>query len=241
MRYLFSAIACYMALAGSAQNIEPSQYCGTGTIWSESSQKCVAQPAALQAYDGNLDGCVNVSDLLGLLSIFGECEPEGQSIYWFGQNAEGWPYATGSFLDPTTQFYIQDCLIDSGYFLTTDLNMALEFVLESGDSIEWCSDGLHYPVMSIDSLQNIRSISQDEIPNFSIVFDQSDVGTGYLALPQSFDENELLLQTPYFQHSVFGLSSNFIFSERRSCIIHGIEYWLYGGPGYQGFNVICGY
>lgn len=241
MKHLLTAIACCLVVAGSAQNIDPSQYCGTGTIWSESSQMCVAQPAALQAYDGNLDGCVTVADLLGLLSIFGSCEPEGQSIYWFGQYSEGWPHATGSFLDTTTQFYIQDCSIDTAYYLTTDLNVALDFVLESGDSLEWCLDGLNYPVIPVDSLQNIHSISQGEIPNFTIVFNPSSAGIGYLALPQSFDENELLLQTPYFQHSIFGLSSNFIFSDRRACIIHGIEYWLYGGPGYQGFNVICGY
>ncbi|MDE0979475.1 MAG: hypothetical protein OSA78_05735 [Flavobacteriales bacterium] len=64
--------------------MDPKEYGGTGKLWSESSQTCVGQPASSPAYDGNLDGCVNVTDLLGLLSIFGECNPDGQTIYWFG-------------------------------------------------------------------------------------------------------------------------------------------------------------
>jgi hypothetical protein len=243
MKHLLTAIACFFALSMSAQNMDPSQYCGTGTIWSESSQMCVAQPAALQAYDGNLDGCVNVTDLLGLLSIFGVCEPDGQTIYWFSQFGNSWPNPLGGdYLDTTAQFFIQDCSIDTGYYLTTDLNVVLDFVFESGpgDSLLWCDDILYGYVTPIDSLENVSNISQNEIPNFTLVSEVND-GILYLAIPQSFAENELLLQTPFFENNILSLTSNFIFPERRECVIHGIDYWLYGKMSYGGFNVLCGY
>ena len=46
--------------------------CGPGTVWDESMQLCVgASP-----YDSDFDGCVGMTDLLGLLSVFGTCAEE---------------------------------------------------------------------------------------------------------------------------------------------------------------------
>ena len=48
------------------------QYCKEGTVWDESIQGClVANPA-----DINLDGCVQLNDLLDLLSAYGNCGAE---------------------------------------------------------------------------------------------------------------------------------------------------------------------
>ena len=49
--------------------VDPSFYCGTGTEWSEAEGKCVALPQCTG--DVDLNGSINVSDLLLFLSVFG--------------------------------------------------------------------------------------------------------------------------------------------------------------------------
>lgn len=49
--------------------IDPSFYCGSGTEWNEVEGKCVALPQCTGDID--LDGSINVSDLLLFLSVFG--------------------------------------------------------------------------------------------------------------------------------------------------------------------------
>jgi hypothetical protein len=51
------------------EEIDPSFYCGTGTEWNEVEGKCVALPQCTGDID--LDGSINVSDLLLFLSVFG--------------------------------------------------------------------------------------------------------------------------------------------------------------------------
>lgn len=53
--------------------LDPSFYCGTGTVWDEMEGKCVALSQCTGDIDSN--GLVNVSDLLVFLSVFGdECQ-----------------------------------------------------------------------------------------------------------------------------------------------------------------------
>lgn len=47
----------------------PDMYCGPGTVWDDANQLCVV---ALPS-DANLDGCVQLADLLGLLGAYGNC------------------------------------------------------------------------------------------------------------------------------------------------------------------------
>tara|TARA_Y100000385_G_scaffold26764_1_gene25415 strand:+ start:704 stop:1792 length:1089 start_codon:yes stop_codon:yes gene_type:complete len=49
--------------------VDPSFYCGTGTEWNEAEGKCVALPQCTGDID--LNGAINVSDLLLFLSVFG--------------------------------------------------------------------------------------------------------------------------------------------------------------------------
>lgn len=49
--------------------VDPSFYCGTGTEWNEAEGKCVALPQCTGDID--LNGSINVSDLLLFLSVFG--------------------------------------------------------------------------------------------------------------------------------------------------------------------------
>ena len=66
-------------------------HCGDGTTWDEVSQTCiVANPA-----DTNFDGCVQLNDLLDLLSAYGDCGAE-ESTWLCGDLLEyqGYEYET---------------------------------------------------------------------------------------------------------------------------------------------------
>ena len=65
--------------------------CGEGTIWDEDSHTCiVANPS-----DSNFDGCVQLNDLLDLLSAYGDCGAE-ESAWQCGDPLEyqGYEYET---------------------------------------------------------------------------------------------------------------------------------------------------
>ena len=67
------------------------QYCKEGTIWDDGVQGCiVAKPS-----DSNFDGCVQLNDLLDLLSAYGDCG-EGESLWQCGDLLEhqGYDYET---------------------------------------------------------------------------------------------------------------------------------------------------
>ena len=69
----------------------PECYCGPGTLWNNESEQCVvANPA-----DINLDGCVQLNDLLDLLSAYGDCGAE-ESAWQCGDPLEyqGYDYET---------------------------------------------------------------------------------------------------------------------------------------------------
>ena len=73
------------------ENVASGGLCGQGTTWDDESQTCiVAYPA-----DINLDGCVQLNDLLDLLSVYGDCGAE-ESVLQCGVPLEyqGYDYET---------------------------------------------------------------------------------------------------------------------------------------------------
>ena len=52
---------------------QPSSFCGVGTVWDDQTQTCVVGFPS----DSDFDGCVQLSDLLNLLSAFGTCNDCG--------------------------------------------------------------------------------------------------------------------------------------------------------------------
>ena len=203
-RYGFLACLAVAWLQTLAQS-DPSSYCGAGTLWSETYQQCVPNPAiSPTTYDGDDDGCITISDVLGVLSVFGDCAPDASTIYWFTYTYEdGWPYSNGDWTDEVTDFYVMDCSIDSGYLYTTDLNMVMNFVLESPDSLVWCGNDSLYSVLQLDSLEGVSAISHDDIPNGTLTAPVYNVPF-YLVIPQSFEENSLLLDQSFFDSSSCG-------------------------------------
>lgn len=218
---------------------DPSSYCGPGTLWSETVQQCVPNPSIQPAdYDGNNDGCIAVNDLLGLLSVFGDCESEGSTIYWLKYTG-GWPYPQGNdWTDESTEFYIMDCGIDSGYQLTTDLDLVMDFLLGSPDSLIWCGNDSLYAVNPVDSLEGVTAISTDDIPNGTLTFPNS-TSYLYLFIPQYFEENSLLLEQSFFDSS--SVSWVQPAESRRAVSIYDEPYWMYRFNVYSSMNVMCGY
>ena len=100
--------------------VEDAGYCGPGTYWVEALNKCfISTPG-----DTDFDGCIGVADLLGLLSIFGNCEGQEAAAWscgdeleyqgdmyatveigeqcWFGENLQNAAYRNGDPLSPST-------------------------------------------------------------------------------------------------------------------------------------------
>ena len=106
-----------------------ASFCGVGTVWDAESQSCIGD----QSGDINLDGCVQLNDLLDLLSAYGDCGAE-ESVWlcgdpleyqgynyntvqigeqcWFAENLRAENYANGDAildeLDDNTWSYTQE-------------------------------------------------------------------------------------------------------------------------------------
>ena len=68
-----------------------AERCGPGTLWDSETQMCIGDGSA----DINLDGCVQLNDLLDLLSAYGDCGAE-ESVWQCGDPLEyqSYDYAT---------------------------------------------------------------------------------------------------------------------------------------------------
>ena len=103
-------------LAGCAPLITAETACGEGTQWDAVSQKCVIANLS----DTDFDGCVSMTDLLDLLSVFGTCnevpwscgdplEYQGYDYEtvqigdqcWFAENLRAENYRNGDLLEST--------------------------------------------------------------------------------------------------------------------------------------------
>ena len=68
-----------------------ASFCGLGTIWDQNTQTCIGDGSG----DINFDGCVQLNDLLDLLSAYGNCSAE-ESVWQCGDPLEyqGYDYET---------------------------------------------------------------------------------------------------------------------------------------------------
>ena len=74
------------------------QFCGVGTVWDDATQTCIEDSANSLCdlvFDGNGDGVVGASDLLGLLTEYGaECTPETAFTCGNPVSYQGYDYET---------------------------------------------------------------------------------------------------------------------------------------------------
>ena len=95
-------------------------FCGEGTAWDVASQTCiVANPS-----DSNFDGCVQLNDLLDLLSAYGDCGAE-ESAWQCGDPLEyqGYDYTTVQIGEQCWfAENLQSTSYDNGDLISTDLS-----------------------------------------------------------------------------------------------------------------------
>ena len=131
----------------------PASHCGVGTVWDAEAQTCiVANPS-----DSNFDGCVQLNDLLDLLTAYGNCAAEdspwqcgdpleyqgydyetvqiGEQC-WFAENLRAESYRNGDVISQVNEASNWQSLSEGGrrIYGVGDLNCGAE-----GDTIGLCS------------------------------------------------------------------------------------------------------
>lgn len=166
MKHLLTAIACCLAIAGSAQNT--------------------------YNHDSDGDGCITVIDVLSILSVFGGCtEADTLDIsffYFHGGGGNGYPYCQSSsgLTDPNPQVLYYDDGQGNPYTITYDLDVAMAAVmngtagypvttaaLPAGDFTSMgTSDALFYPltttndfyyIIAPDGLEDLTSVTPQHL------------------------------------------------------------------------------
>ena len=220
MKHLLTAIACFFALSMSAQ--------------------------ALYNPDVDGDGCITVTDVLGVLSEFDTCK-EGSTIYYFHPGGENLPFGTAGMLMIANIEEQTWWLIDAsgGYYETDDFTEYWEWTLANqGQILTYGPDEL--PVMAIDSVPNVSVPLSESIPNGSIVM-PSNGGSGllFLVINQQLDFPFLQIPVFYSPQAGFGGATPLTGYEFE----WNNEMWTlyqmtnFGANDYGGyvFNVTCGY
>ena len=176
-----SCVACDVATA----------FCGEGTAWDPETQTCiVANPA-----DINLDGCVQLNDLLDLLSAYGDCgaeespwqcdDPLGYQGYdyetvqigeqcWFAENARFLPAVSppeiGSDNDGAAHAYVYGYsgsdLMEAQSLESYQAYGAL-YNFNALESWQICPDAWHVPTdQDFLSLESYLGISEVQLLEF---------------------------------------------------------------------------
>jgi uncharacterized protein (TIGR02145 family) len=140
----------------------PAAHCGEGTYWDTESQNCViANPS-----DTNFDGCVSMTDLLDLLSVFGTCnetpwscgdpiEYQGYDYEtvqigdqcWYAENCRFMPFVGGGFQEEPSILvygYDGDSVEEAQETLAYDMYGAL-YNFASATQLGLCPPGWHVP------------------------------------------------------------------------------------------------
>jgi hypothetical protein len=166
MKHLLTAIACCLAVTGSAQ----VQY----------------NP------DVDGDGCITVTDVLGILSVFNTCA-EGSTLYYFhGDPGQAPWYGNQNLTNQEGAFWITDS--DGNWIETTEISAAWSWLmLNQGEQ-----GGGETLVQHIDSINNVSVPLVQSIPFGSINMPEAQSGGGYYFLVISHDVNFPFDEIPVF-------------------------------------------
>jgi hypothetical protein len=165
MKRLLTAIACFFALNMSAQ--------------------------ALYNPDVDGDGCITVTDVLGVLSLFDTCE-EGTTLFYFHDDPGKHPF--GGYLNinnfETDLWWLTD---ENGeFYQSTDFAEFMEWTIEHQGMII-----SEHSVMEIDSVLNVSIPLAESIPNGSIDMPQS-IAPGYYFIIVNQELDFPFASTPVF-------------------------------------------
>ena len=182
----------------------PAAHCGEGTFWDAESQSCViANPS-----DTDFDGCVSMTDLLDLLSVFGTCnvipwscgDPLSYQGYdyatvqigeqcWFAENCRFMPFVGGGFQEEPSVLvygYDGDSVEEAQETLEYNTYGAL-YNFSSATQLGLCPQGWHVPSkIEFDELfANLGGIDQAHLQvmqeqAWNVNFDLADEGFSLL-------------------------------------------------------------
>ena len=157
MKHLLTAIACFFALSMSAQ--------------------------ALYNPDVDGDGCITVTDVLGVLSLFDTCD-EGTTLFYFHDDPGKHPF--GGVLNinnfGTDFWWLTD---ENGeFYQSTDFAEFMEWTIEHQG---WVDEGSN-SVMPIDSVLNVALPLAQSIPNGTINMPATEeAGYYFIVVNQELD------------------------------------------------------
>ena len=213
MKQLLTAIACFFALSMSAQ--------------------------ALYNPDVDGDGCITVTDVLGVLSLFDTCD-EGTTLYYFHYDNGKHPFVgSGGGFDidnfGTATWWLTD--ENDEWFESTDFGEVVEWWFANQGEVLFDSE-----VNEIDSVMNVTVPLSESIPNGSINMPPTTSGGGYfIIVNQELDFD--FISTPVFYHPG-GFASPVIEHEFQwqgsTWSLLQLTNYAPSLSGYV-FNVLCGY
>ena len=167
MKHLLTAIACCLAVAGSAQT----------------------------SYNPDIDGdgCITVTDVLGVLSQFDTCV-EGTKLFYFHDDSQKHPFGgldIDDFGTSTAYWWLTD---ESGeFYQSTDFAEFMEWTIENQG---WVDEGSN-SVMPMDSVSNVALPLAQSIPNGTINMPATE-GAGYYFIVVNQELDFPFASTPVF-------------------------------------------
>ncbi|MDA7743189.1 hypothetical protein N8891_03055 [Flavobacteriales bacterium] len=222
MKHLLTVIACFFALSMSAQ--------------------------ALYNPDVDGDGCITVTDVLGVLSLFNTCE-EGSTLYYFRSQGLMLPFWEQNIMSPTMPFYL---LNDTGEAQgTEDFAVAFQWALDHQGELfpyefEGEGENTELSVCPIDSVMNVSVPLATSIPNGLIVFEETESpGRHYFVIKD--DVNFSFADTPVFYPLAFNCGNPSALMTPIAFNLNDENWTLYEVGGFSPtssqitFNVLCGY
>ena len=195
-------VSCLYVLDGGECEVAASSLCGEGTIWDNASQTCiVANPS-----DSNFDGCVQLSDLLDLLSAYGTCEwqcghPMSYQGYdyetvligeqcWFAENARYMPFISGGFQSETPSISVYGYSghsISEAKSTNNYISFGALYNFVAVEEVAICPTGWHVPTKEeFDILfeelggLEVAHLSMMAMENWNLDFVSTDLGFNVL-------------------------------------------------------------
>ena len=205
----------------------------------------VAVTAGAQStYDPDVDGdgCITVTDVLGVLSLFDTCE-EGAAVYYFRSQQLMPPFYTGDLLTVTNPFYLINDT--GGYVETSQFSEAFDWALDHQGETITDEFGNDLAVCQIDSVSNVSLPLSQSIPNGTIQFPETEgVGRMYFVISDdidfSFSENAAFYPVQINCETPSNLTPmGFEWNDSAWTLYEVGGFALNSGS--VNFNVVCGY
>ena len=219
MKHLLIAIACCFVVAGGVN----AQY----------------NP------DVDGDGCITVTDVLGVLSLFDTCE-EGSTLYYFRSLSGMPPFWQNDIMPSTIPFYL---LNDTGGWQETeDFAVAFQWALDHQGEVvnyEFEGENTEFSVCPIDSVMNVSVPLATSIPNGSIVFEATESGGRHYFVIKD-DVDFPFAETPVFYPLAVNCGPSaltplpFVWNE-ENWTLYEVGGFTTAASGQFTFNVLCGY